>query len=264
MPTPAATLPLFQPEAPRRTEARRTPRLPPAPDAAKRALALEAHQRLCAEYDCPIGYFHALDPLDELVSSLLSHRTKNRDSARAFAALRSAFPDWAAVRDAPVAAVERAIAGVTWPEAKAPALQRTLRAITEQWGGLDLSHLAALPDAEAAAWLAALPGVGPKTAAAVLSFSTLRRRALPVDSHHHRVAARLGLIPQALAVGPAHAVLAALLPGDWDAQHFYDHHQVLMRHGQRRCFFRNPACGGCVLRDLCPEGQARLGAAAPA
>jgi endonuclease-3 len=235
--------------------------MPPAPDAARRALALEVHRRLCAEYDCPVRYFHALEPLDELVSSLLSHRTKNRDSAHAFANLRAGVPDWAAVRDAPVAEVERAIAGVTWPEAKAPALQRTLRAITEQRGGLDLSHLAGMPEAEAAAWLASLPGVGPKTAAAVISFSMLRGRALPVDSHHHRVAARLGLIPKTLAVGPAHAVLAALLPADWDAQQFYDHHQVLMRHGQRCCFFRAPACGRCVLRDLCPEGQARLGTA---
>jgi endonuclease III len=54
-------------------------------------------------------------------------------------------------------------------------------------------------------------------------------------------------------------VLAALLPAEWNAQQVYDHHQVLMRHGQRCCFFRGPACGRCVLRDLCPEGQARLG-----
>jgi endonuclease III len=93
----------------------------------------------------------------------------------------------------------------------------------------------------------------------VLSFSRLRRRALPVDSHHHRVAARLGPIPARLAVGPAHAVLEALLPPEWDAQQVYDHHQVFMRHGQRCCFFRGPACGRCVLFDLCAEGQARLG-----
>ncbi|TCZ65374.1 endonuclease III domain-containing protein [Roseicella aquatilis] len=237
---------------------RRKVQTPAAPDAATRAVALEIHRRLCAEYGCPVAYFHALPPLDELVSSLLSHRTKNRDSARAFQGLRAAFPDWEAVRDAPVAAVERAIAGATWPEAKAPALQRTLRAITERRGGLDLSHLEGMPEAKAAEWLASLPGVGPKTAAAVLSFSTLRGRALPVDSHHHRVAQRLGLIPRSLAVGPAHAVLAALLPAEWDAQQVYDNHQVMMRHGQRCCFFHGPACGRCVLRDLCPEGQARL------
>ena len=236
---------------------------PAAPDADRRELALTVHRRLCGEYGCPIDYFHALAPLDELVSSLLSHRTRNRDSHRAYESLRTAFPDWAAVRDAPVAEVERAIAGVTWPEAKAPALQRVLRTITERRGALDLSHLATLPAAEAEAWLAALPGVGPKTVAAVLSFSTLRRRALPVDSHHHRVAQRLGLIPASCAVGPSHARLLALLPEAWDAQQVYDNHQVMMRHGQRCCFFRNPACARCALLDLCPTGRARTGAPPP-
>lgn len=245
--------------------ARPSPRLgPPVPDAARRDLALEVHHRLCEAYHCPIAYFHALPPLDELVSSLLSHRTRNADSARAFRSLRERFPDWALVRDAPVDEVQAAIAGVTWPEAKAPALQRTLRAITERRGALDLDHLAELPAEEAMAWLATLPGVGPKTAAAVLSFSALRGRALPVDSHHHRVAARIGLIPAGLPVGPSHAVLAALLPADWTAQQVYDHHEVFMLHGQRCCFFRGPACSRCVLLDLCPEGQVRQGRPAPA
>ena len=106
-------------------------------------------------------------------------------------------------------------------------------------------------------WLLSLLGVGPKTAAAVLSFSALRGRALPVDSHHHRVAQRIGLIPRSLPVGPSHAALEALLPPDWTAQQVYDHHEVFMLHGQRCCFFRSPACGRCVLLDLCPEGQLR-------
>ena len=73
-----------------------------------REKALRAHAVLCAEYGCPIGYFHDLDPLSELVSSLLSHRTKNRDSGRAFRQLRAAFPSWPAVRDAPVDQVQAA------------------------------------------------------------------------------------------------------------------------------------------------------------
>jgi endonuclease-3 len=221
------------------------------------ARLLEAHDRLCREYGCPIGYFGTLDPMDELVSSLLSHRTRNADSARAFRTLRERFPDWAAVRDAPVAAVEEAIAACTWPEAKAPALQRTLRAITERVGRLDLSVVAEMTVPEARAWLEAMPGIGPKTSAAVLSFSTLRRRALPVDSHHHRVAQRLGLIPANLAVGPAHRVMEAMLPEEWDAQQVYDHHEVLMLHGQKVCHFRAPRCTGCAVLDLCPTGQAR-------
>ncbi|MDT8331175.1 Fe-S cluster assembly protein HesB [Roseomonas gilardii] len=225
------------------------------------ALLRQVHARLCEAYHCPIAYFHALDPLDELVSSLLSHRTKNADSARAFRQLRERFPDWESVRDAPVAEVEAAIAPCTWPEAKAPALQRTLRTLTERQGRLDLGHLAGMEVAEARDWLESLPGIGPKTSAAVLSFSSLRRRALPVDSHHHRVAIRLGLIPPKLAVGPAHRVLEAMLPPEWDAQQVYDDHEVLMLHGQRCCFFRQPACHRCVLLDLCPTGQERRGGA---
>lgn len=222
-----------------------------------KAKALEIHERLCREYGCPIAYFHDHDPLSELVSALLSHRTRNRDSHRAFEALRCAFSSWEAVRDAPTAEVQALIPMVTWPEQKAPRIQAVLRAVTERAGRLDLRFLGDLPVPEARAWLEALPGVGPKTSAAVLSFSDLRGAALPVDSHHHRVAQRLGLIPPRMDVGPSHAALAALLPPEWDAQEVYDDHEVLMIHGQRVCHWRDPACNACVLLDLCPTGQAR-------
>ncbi|WP_018260292.1 endonuclease III domain-containing protein [Methylobacterium sp. WSM2598] len=225
--------------------------------------ALVIHRRLCAAYGCPIAYFHDLDPLSELVSSLLSHRTRNAESGRAFKALRARYPDWAELIAAPVAEVEAVIAGVTWPEQKAPRLQAVLRAVRERHGSLSLDFLRDLDVASARAWLEAIPGIGPKTSAAVLSFSTLRRPALPVDSHHHRVAQRLGLIGPKVDVGPAHAILRAQLPEAWSAQDLYDNHEVMMLHGQRCCFHRAPACGTCVLLDLCPTGQGRR-AASPA
>ena len=224
----------------------------------KRAFLVEIHRRLCGEYNCPIPYFHNLDPLSELVSSLLSHRTKNADSSRAFKQLREQFPDWQSVRDAPTSEVEHAIASCTWPEQKAPRLQNILRLIGERNGELSLDFLSDLSVTEARGWLEQLPGVGPKTSAAVLCFSSLRRRALPVDSHHHRVASRLGLIAANLAVGPSHAVLEAQLPSEWDAQQVYDNHEVLMLHGQKVCFFSSPACECCVVLDLCPFGQERM------
>lgn len=221
-----------------------------------RSKAIAIHDRLCAEYGCPIPYFHSLDPLSELISSLLSHRTKNHDSGRAFKQLVAQFPTWEAVRDAPTAAVEAAIAPCTWPEQKAPRIQQVLRLIGEKTNGeWSLNFLKDLPVPEARAWLEALPGVGPKTSAAVLSFSQLRGRALPVDSHHHRVAQRLGLIPKTLAVGPSHRVLEALLPEEWNAQQVYDHHEVMMLHGQRCCFYQKPACDRCAVLSLCPYGQ---------
>lgn len=225
-----------------------------------KAKALLVNDRLCAEYGCPIPYFHELDPLSELVSSLLSHRTKNADSGRAFRALRERFADWPSVRDAATAEVQDAISACTWPEQKAPRIQQILRLIGEKReGDLSLDFLAAMSVPDARAWLETLPGVGPKTSAAVLLFSRLRLAALPVDSHHHRVAIRLGLLPANVDLGPAHAILEAQLPTDWDAQQVYDNHESLMLHGQRCCYHFNPDCRRCVVLDICPFGQNKIG-----
>ncbi len=204
-------------------------------------------------FGCPISYFHDLDPLSELVSSLLSHRTRNADSGRAFKALRARFPDWNDLIEADTTEVEALISGVRWPELKAPRLQAILRAVRERAGALDLGFLRDMSVAKARGWLEDLPGVGPKTSAAVLSFSVLRMPALPVDSHHHRVAQRLGLIGPKVDVGPSHPVLRAQLPEDWSAQALYDNHEILMLHGQKTCHHRRPACDRCSLTDLCPS-----------
>ncbi|GEP00369.1 endonuclease III domain-containing protein [Methylobacterium haplocladii] len=249
------------------SHARPTPRSRPDPlraDEAERlsAKALDIHRHLCTVYGCPIAYFHDLDPLSELVSSLLSHRTRNADSGRAFKALRARWPDWRQVVQADPAEIEETIRCVTWPELKGPRIRAVLLAIAEMRGSLCLDFLADLTVDAARAWLEAIPGVGPKTSAAVLSFSTLRMPALPVDSHHHRVAQRTGLIGDTVDVGPSHAILRAQLPEDWSAQALYDNHEVLMLHGQHVCHHRNPACARCVLLDLCPTGRARASASA--
>ena len=219
--------------------------------------ALLVHERLCAEYDCPFPFFRDVDPLTELIGSLLSHRTKNQDSGRALAALKKKYRRWESVMDAPTNEVIETISAATWPEQKAPRIQGALRQIAEERGELALEFLSTLPVDEARAWLERIPGVGPKTSAAVLVFSTLRMPALPVDSHHHRVATRLGLVPDGMGPGPAHTRLREQLPDDWTTQELYDNHEALMTHGQRCCFYRAPACGRCAVLDLCPYGQAR-------
>ena len=122
---------------------------------------LLVHRRLATVYGA-VAYFHDLDPLSELVSSLLSHRTRNSQSARAYRNLKALFPSWEAVRDAPVDQVEEALKPCTWPEQKAPRLQQILSLIGEKKGSLTLDFLEPLPIAEARAWLEELPGVGPK------------------------------------------------------------------------------------------------------
>ena len=241
------------------------PSVPPAETlptdfAARQAKALLVHERLCAEYGAPFPFFSTKDPLSELVSALLSHRTKNADSHRAYLELRATYPTWEAVRDAPTEAVQHAIRACTWPEQKAPRIQAVLREISERCGTeapCALDFLADMPIPAARAWLESISGVGPKTSAATLLFSTLRIAAMPVDSHHHRVAQRLGLIGPKVGEGPAHKLLEALLPPDWDAQQVYDHHEALMFHGQKCCYFSAPACHRCVILDQCPVGQSR-------
>ncbi|TCJ19326.1 Fe-S cluster assembly protein HesB [Flaviaesturariibacter flavus] len=223
-----------------------------------KAFVLEVHRLLTDVYGSEISYFHDLDPLSELVSALLSHRTRNRDSGAAFRRLRERFADWESVRDAPVGEVEETISVCTWPEQKAPRIQQVLRLLTERLPSLNLDFLEAMPVAAARAWLEALPGVGPKTSAAVLSFSTIRGRAMPVDAHHFRVAVRLGIIEEKLGEARAHKVLEDLLPEYFTAQEVYDHHQVMMRHGQKTCYHFRPDCARCTLLHLCPTGQVQL------
>ena len=234
----------------------------PAPEGSDREAARAklpvVHEKLCATYQCPIAYFHNLDPLSELVYSLLSHRTKSAQSTVAFKALRARYRNWSVVRDAPTRDVQETIAAVTWPEQKAPRLQQVLRQITALRGGeLSLDFLGAMDVPAARAWLEQLSGVGPKTSAAVLAFSSLRKAALPVDSHHHRVAVRLGLIDPGTSLERAHEILESLLPKDWTPRQVYDHHEVMMLHGQRCCYFHAPACPRCAVLAECPVGQVR-------
>jgi len=233
--------------------------LEPPPDLdALKIKAIEVHHLLCGVYGCPVAFFSDDDPMSNLVSNLLSHRTKNADTARAFKSLLERFATWEAVRDADVLEVQKAVSASTWPEQKAPRIQAVLREITARRGDLNLDFLGRLGVREARDWLESISGVGPKTSAATLLFSKLRMPAMPVDSHHHRVALRLELIPAGTDVGPSHALLERLLPPEWDYQKVYDHHEVLMMHGQQCCYFANPACSRCAVLDLCPTGQARV------
>ena len=217
-----------------------------------RERALTVDEILCRTYGAPFVPFSFRDPVSELVNALLSHRTKNPVTRAAFQSLIDALPTWEAVMDAPTDAVERAIAAVTYPEVKAPRIQEALRRVRDRNDGrLDLDWLADLPVREARDWLEEIPGIGAKTSAAVLSFSRLRRPALVVDTHHQRVAQRIGLVPPKASIEKASRILQDYLPDDWDGQRVYDSHQGFMRHGQRVCHWKGPDCAHCVVRAYC-------------
>lgn len=188
------------------------------------------------------------DPTAELVLTILSQNTSDANSGRAFVRLLARFPDWRAVMEAPLSELVDAIQPGGLAPTKAPRIQAALREVYARTGGFDLGFLAGLPLDEARAWLRSLPGVGPKTAACVLLFS-LGMPALPVDTHVHRVAIRLGLVPERTSAERAHEALERMVaPED-----VYDFHVALIKHGRRTCSARRPKCDACPLRDVCPS-----------
>jgi endonuclease-3 len=183
-------------------------------------------------------------PLDELVLTVLSQSTNDRNRDVAFVRLRRRFQTWAAVRDAPVDEVEEAIRPGGISKVKSVRIQAILRAIGEP---LTLAWLADAPVAEGQAYLCSLPGVGRKTAACVLLFS-FGLRDVPVDTHVSRVGTRLGLLPAGAGFDELHDAMVALTPrGDE-----LELHVNLLRHGRRTCHARVPACPECALRRMCP------------
>ena len=191
------------------------------------------------------------EPVAELVLTLLSQNTSDANSGRAFIRLLDAFPNWPSLLDADVKAIERAIQPGGLAPTKAPRLQAMLREVWSRCSSFDLSFLREWPLEEARAWLRSLPGVGPKTAACVLLFS-LGRPALPVDTHVHRVAKRLGLVPEKSTAEQAHDLLEPMLK----PEQIYPFHIQLIKHGRRTCTARRPKCPSCPLRAGCPSAAA--------
>ncbi len=190
-------------------------------------------------------------PVDELVFTVLSQNTADVNTERTFAALKARFPVWTAARDAAPEQIEEAIALGGLAHTKAPRIKRILEAISARTGAPDLSLLDGMDDASAQAYLTALPGVGPKTAACVLLFA-LERPVMPVDTHVHRVARRLGIIAAGVSADQAHPLLTELAGPD-DAAQVYAVHVDFVRHGRRICHARRPACAECPLAGMCPS-----------
>jgi endonuclease III len=193
-------------------------------------------------------------PLDELVLTVLSQNTNDRNRDVAYERLRDRFPDWDAVARAPEAEIEEAIRPGGISRVKASRIKAMLCAIEGERGDLDLGFLTEAPREDALGFLERLPGVGRKTAACVMLFS-FDRPELPVDTHVYRVASRLGLVRPRASFEEAHDVLLAATEPD----EVYEAHVNLIRHGRRICTARAPACPECPLLDLCPYGRRAVG-----
>ncbi len=227
--SPGATIPLsqWQRPAPRRVRAVR--------------------DRLREVYGIPLMAPHE-QPLDELILTVLSQSTNDRNRDIAYERLRERFPSWGAVLHAPVEEVEAAIRPGGISKVKSARIQAILAAIDSAPHGLDLSWLRDVPVPEGQAYLCSLPGVGRKTAACVLLFA-YGLHDVPVDTHVSRVGMRLRLLRPGAPFEELHDAMLALTPPGEELEL----HVNLLRHGRRTCHARTPDCAACALRRMCPS-----------
>ena len=209
-----------------------------------RARVQRLRERLAEVYGVPVMAPHC-DPLAELVLTVLSQSTNDRNRDVAFGRLRERFASWEAVRHAPVEEIEEAIRPGGISRVKSARIQAILEAIGDP---LDLSWMHDAPVQQSRDYLCALPGVGRKTAACVLLFS-FGLRDVPVDTHVSRVGTRLHLLRAKAPFEELHDAMVDLTPAGAELEL----HVNLLRHGRRTCHAQHPACGECALRRMCPS-----------
>ena len=196
------------------------------------------------------------DPVDVLIRTVLSQNTTDKNSLKAFAALKAAFRTWEAVEAADTRRIARVIRHAGLANIKAARIKGVLAEITKREGGIraekgiegkiSLGFLAKMDTGKALEYLKSLKGVGPKTAACVLLFS-FGKPVMPVDTHIFRVTKRLGLINGKTGIEEAHEILTKIVP-----KHLiYRFHLGIIEHGRRTCKSQTPKCGVCVVYGLC-------------
>jgi endonuclease-3 len=216
-----------------------------------RARVIRVRERLREVYGIPLMKPHG-HPIAELVLTVLSQSTNDRNRDVAYLRLRERFGSWEAVMRAPVGEVEEAIRPGGISKVKSARIKAILEAIADHPRDpaheLSLDWLARAPIEEGRDYLTALPGVGRKTAACVLLFA-YGMRDVPVDTHVSRVGMRLELLEPGAPFERLHDQMLALTP---PAQEL-ELHVNLLRHGRRTCHARGPACGECALARMCPS-----------
>jgi endonuclease-3 len=215
-----------------------------------RARVRRIRDRLREVYGIPCAPPHG-DPIAELILTVLSQSTNDRNRDVAYFGMRERFPSWEEVRDAPVDELEEAIRPGGISRVKSARIKSILTAVTAtgpDGSGLSLDWLSELSVPEAQRYLVGLPGVGRKTAACVLLFS-FGMHDVPVDTHVSRVGTRLGLFRAGAGFEELHDTMLDITPRGEELEL----HLNLLRHGRRTCGARRPACGQCALARMCPS-----------
>lgn len=185
------------------------------------------------------------EPVGELVRTILSQNTTDKNSLGAYAKLIEKYPTWEDLILAEEEEIAEIIRSGGLANIKAKKIKKALIDIKKQRGKIDLEFLADYDVEKAEEYLVSIDGVGPKTAACVLIFS-FNFPIMPVDTHIHRVSNRLGLVTTKNRE-KTHDLMKVLIP----PEEMYNFHLNIITHGRKVCKATRPKCQDCFLNDIC-------------
>jgi endonuclease III len=185
---------------------------------------------------CELNYSN---PLELLIATILSaqctDKRVNLVTAELFKKYRSAT-DYAA---APAAELEQAIKTTGFFRNKTKSIKTAAQSLVDRHGGQVPRTMEQLIE---------LGGVGRKTANVVLGNAFEVNVGIVVDTHVARLAHRLGLTREKDPPKIEQDLMALVPREQWT---MFSH--WLIWHGRRRCYARNPDCGSCEIKALCPR-----------
>lgn len=190
-------------------------------------------------------------PLDDLFYIILSNKTAPASAARVYNALRRAFSSWDHITAAELPRLRVLLEPAGLGNIRAAQIVGIAERLRQQFGRVTLKPLRRWPAAQAEAFLSDLPGVSLKVAKCVMMY-TLGFPVLPVDTHVHRIAVRLGWTTRKRA-DQCHDELEALVSPAMR----YAFHVACVAHGRAVCRPFVPRCDSCVIRRCCAYYKAK-------
>jgi endonuclease-3 len=180
-----------------------------------------------------------------LIATMLSQNTTDKTSYIAFQNLKSRFKNWEDVMNSPINKIKNAIRVCGLANQKAVRIRNLLRQLKKKHGNMSLDFIKKMSDEEIFDELLQYNGIGVKTVSCVLAFG-LGRDVLPVDTHVHRLANRLGLAHTKTPDKTFRQLNGTIPKGKK-----YLLHTMLIKFGRKICKAKNPLCGKCILYDMC-------------
>jgi len=187
-----------------------------------------------------------VDPLSNLILTVLSQNTNDKNRDKAYQRLKEKFPHWEKVMQADVKQLEEAIRPGGLAKQKSTRIQNILTWIHDEYGSLNLDFLCTMNPDDTIEKFCQLKGIGVKTISVVLMFSC-GVDIFPVDTHVHRICRLVGLVPQKASAEKTFWLMKPIVPKGKS----FSLHMNFLKLGRSICLARRPRCKQCPINQFC-------------